>query len=32
MTLLVAQMIWRRLIGWLMNDELEGMWKELILA
>lgn len=28
-TLSVAQMIQRRSVDWLMNDELEGMWTEL---
>jgi hypothetical protein len=31
-TLLVAETMQRRMLGWLMHDEFEGVWKEAVMA
>jgi hypothetical protein len=28
----VAQTIWRRMMEWLVNNKLEGMWEEVVMA
>jgi hypothetical protein len=31
-TLLIARNVWRRMVGWLVNNELERAWREVAVA